>query len=193
MTRASPLTPDARRASIIAATLPLLRIYGAAVTTAQIAMAAGVAEGTLFRAFPDKDALIAAAIHTAFDPAAAEAELARLDRAQPLRETLIAAVEIMQRRVEQIWQLMSVIGMAIPPPRQPPPERDAGIRRELESIFAAHTDELRCAPAHAMRILRMLTFACTHPRITDNLPLTAAEIVAVLLDGIRTRDDMEVT
>ncbi len=41
--RATPLAPEARRASIIAATVPLLRRYGANVTTAQIALAAAAA------------------------------------------------------------------------------------------------------------------------------------------------------
>jgi len=54
MTRAAPLSPDARRASIIAATLPVLRMRGREVTMSQIALAAGVSEGTLFRVFPDK-------------------------------------------------------------------------------------------------------------------------------------------
>ena len=33
--------------------------------------------------------------------------------------------------------------------------------------------------------------AKTHPRIADGEPLTSAEIVAVVLDGIRTRTDIE--
>src|SRR3569623_2797245 len=106
-TRATPLPPDARRASIIAATMPLLRRVGTSVTTAQIAMAAGVAEGTLFRAFADKDALIGAAIKSAFDPEPPAAKLAAIDRELPLREQLTAVVEILQDRVEQVRQLMT--------------------------------------------------------------------------------------
>src|SRR3954468_19713290 len=121
MVRAAPLSPDARRASIIAATLPLLRRYGREVTTSQIALAAGVAEGTLFRVFPDKEALIAAAVASAFDPTADEAEMGRIDPALPLRDKLITAVEALQRRVGEIWQLFSMLGLPAPAARRPPP------------------------------------------------------------------------
>ncbi len=191
--RASPLSADARRASIIAATLPLLRTHGKAVTTAQIAMAAGVAEGTLFRVFPDKEALIGAAIETAFDPAPTEAELAAIDREQPLRDALLEAVDILQRRVERVWQLITVLGTI---PQRPPTtqdERDLGVRAQLAAIFAAHRSELRCDPEHAARLLRVLTFAGTHPRLVENQPLTSGEMVTLLLDGIRARDDEEET
>jgi len=59
-TRATALPPDERRSMIVAATLPLLLEHGDRVTTKQIAEAAGIAEGTIFRVFADKDALIAA-------------------------------------------------------------------------------------------------------------------------------------
>src|SRR5512146_30593 len=178
MSRAQPLPPDARRASIIEATLPLLRIHGRAVTTSQIAMAAGVAEGTLFRAFPDKEALISAAVCAAFDPAPSEAELARIDRTRGLREQLIAAIDIMQRRVDQIWQLISMLQLPAPPPAQPrmPPQTDdAGLRAQLAAIFEPFRAEIRCEPVQAARLLRALAFAGTHPRMTDQ-PLTPHEI-----------------
>jgi AcrR family transcriptional regulator len=110
--RAASLPPDARCASIIAATRPLLRSHGAAVTTAQLAMAAGIAEGPLSRVFADKDTLIQAAICTAFDCSPAERELAAIDPGLGLREQLIATVAILQHRVEGVWQLMSMLGMA---------------------------------------------------------------------------------
>ena len=61
-TRATALPPSERRAEIIAATLPLLLAHGASVTTRQIAEAAGIAEGTIFRVFPDKESLIEAVV-----------------------------------------------------------------------------------------------------------------------------------
>ena len=198
--RAAPLSPEDRRASIIAATVPLLRTRGAEVTTAQIAMAAGVAEGTLFRVFPDKESLIRAAIETAFDPCETDGALERIDPSLDLRATLIAAVEIIRRRVESIWQLIAILGRTTPSPIDPrrmmqraPTSHDAGTRRALIALFERHRDEVRCEPEVGARILRIMTFAATHPRINDGPILTAAEIVAVVLDGIRTRPDLEVT
>lgn len=192
MARATALPPDARRASIIAATLPLLRTYGRAVTTSQIAMAAGVAEGTLFRVFSDKEALIAAAIGFAFDPRPSEHDLERIDRSLELRDKLIAAVEIMQRRIAGIWQLIAILQLPTPLPTRPAPSNmdDAGMRAQLVSLFEPHRAELRCEPEQAARLARALAFAGTHPRMTDK-PLTAHEIVSVLLDGIRARPDAE--
>jgi AcrR family transcriptional regulator len=191
MVRAAPLSPDARRASIIAATLPLLRMYGREVTTSQIALAAGVAEGTLFRAFPDKEALITATVASVFDPTTGEAEVARIDPELPLRDKLITAIDMLQRRVSEIWQLFSMLGLAASPEaRRPPPAQmdDSRLRAALARLFEPHRDEIRCAPEEAARFLRAIAFAGTHPRLTD-IPMTPHEIVTLLLDGIRARDE----
>src|ERR1700712_5123536 len=103
--RAAPLPPDERRAAIIEATLPLLREHGRAITTKQIAVAAGVAEGTLFRVFPDKDSLIDAAITQALDQGPTLERLHAIDPAQGLEQRIAQAVTILTERIQGVWQL----------------------------------------------------------------------------------------
>ena len=66
--RASALSPDERRKAIVAALLPLLVERGEDVSTREIAQAAGIAEGTIFRVFPDKKSLLMAAAEEAINP-----------------------------------------------------------------------------------------------------------------------------
>jgi AcrR family transcriptional regulator len=82
----------------VAATLPLLLEHGPAVTTRQIAEAAGVAEGTVFRVFPDKESLLEAVVESAFDMTAIDAALAAIDPAQPLEDRLPQRRHHRQRR-----------------------------------------------------------------------------------------------
>ncbi|MFT3698579.1 MAG: helix-turn-helix domain-containing protein [Kofleriaceae bacterium] len=183
-TRAQPLSPDARRASIVAATLPLLKQHGRSITTAMIAQAAGVAEGTLFRAFPDKEALLHETMCFAFDPAPTLQQLASIDRALPLREKLIQAVSILSARVREVWSLVQLFDLKLPAKPEKRPS-DEAIRIHLESLLADHADELRVDPHTAMRALRAFAFAATHPRISDE-PFTAEETVDLLVKGIGT-------
>src|SRR5687768_135968 len=120
--RAAAMPAEARRSAIVEATVPLLLAHGVGVTTRQIAEAAGIAEGTIFRVFPDKDSLIASAVEAAFDPGPVEAALDGIDRSLPLDERLTEAVDILQRRLTDIWNLMSAVGITkVPEARRAPP------------------------------------------------------------------------
>ena len=107
--RASPLPPDERRAQILRVTEPLVLEHGARVTTRQIAEAAGLAEGTLFRLYPTKHALLHDVVLAVLDPADACAELAGIDPELPLATRLEQAVTAMQHQMSRIGSLMSAM------------------------------------------------------------------------------------
>jgi AcrR family transcriptional regulator len=177
--RAAALPPAERRAAIVAATLPLMLQHGTGVSTRQIAEAAGIAEGTIFRAFADKDALVEAVVESAFDPAPVERALAAIDPTLPFDERLAQAVIIMQRRLRDIWNLTAAVGKPSSPPR-------VTEFKELTALFEGERDHLSRPPKMAAQTLRGLTLALTHPALAPDQPITPAEIVSLLLDGVRS-------
>jgi AcrR family transcriptional regulator len=187
------MPPAERRAAIVAATLPLVLAHGAAVSTRQIAEAAGVAEGTIFRVFADKDALMCAVIAEAFDPHPTLHQLAAVDRGLPLRQRLVVATEILQQRISGVFALIDALGLAGPPPaaRTDEPGSAPGPATMNDAFRAAVADligpdrvRLRVPAEEFAHVLRLLVFSGTHPKISDGRPLSAADIVATLLDGL---------
>ncbi len=183
--RAVSLTRDERRAALVDATLPLLLQHGRAVTTRQIAEAAGVAEGTIFRVFESKDDLVLAAIEQGLDIEPFLADLATIDPDQDLRARLLDLASRLQVRFRGIFALMSAVGMTAPPRAHRHLEED---RRRGEEIMAGlvapDAARLSCRPEELVRMLRMLTFAGTHPHISDGRELAPEQIVGTLLDGV---------
>jgi AcrR family transcriptional regulator len=177
--RATALPIGERRAAIVAAVLPLVVEHGEDITCRQIASAAGIAEGTIFRAFADKDELLAAVLDAALDQAPMEAALRGIDRSEPFEHQLVTATELIQRRVNDVWQIVSKLGRDLHD-RATRPLTDSAA---LVDLFAAHADALRVEPVEAARILRGLTLALTHPMLAGE-PKAPEEIVAVVMHGI---------
>ncbi|WP_242607864.1 TetR/AcrR family transcriptional regulator [Xylanimonas ulmi] len=167
--RAAPLAPDERRAAIVEAALPLVAEQGLDVTTRELAAAAGVAEGTLFRAFPDKNTLVGEVAVTgllrATEPSVTRADLDTVDRELPLVERVTRIIELGHERMGEATRWMLIlralharVGEAAP--RSPEDGRRLGeLRQRLVDQHDAHraviADGLRSALAPDRARLRV--------------------------------------
>ncbi len=173
------MAPADRRAAIVDAVIPLLASRGTAVTSRELALAAGVAEGTIFKVFSDKDDLFQAALERATDPGPAERAIRGIDASLKFEQRLVAAAEIVQRRLVDIWSLLSKFGSAgIPAERRGLPDSQAMIE-----LFAGAPDHIRIEPVDAARRFRALVLAFSHPVLHDPAP-SADELVDFFLRGV---------
>ncbi len=191
MPRATPLSPDERRAALIDATLPLLLEHGRSVTSRQIAEAAGVAEGTIFRVFSTKEELIDATLAREFEPGEFLDRLDAIDPLLPLRERLVVLATVMQQRFLRVFGLMRAVGMVGPPEHvhgDDHQQRMAELMARIAALLEPDAHRLRLPPARVVHLLRMLTFAGSHEEIADGDLLTPEQIVDILLDGVLEGD-----
>lgn len=100
---------ERRRHMIVRSALPLVAEYGAAVTTSQIARAAGIGEATIFRAFTDKDELLDACVLEALRPDHVLEQLAAISLDQPLIARLTEAADAMQAHATRIGTVLGAL------------------------------------------------------------------------------------
>jgi AcrR family transcriptional regulator len=167
----------------------LLERFGRDVSTRQIAEAAGVAEGTIFRAFATKEELIDAVIEDAFDTQRTCDELALVDPGLSLEERLTVAVTILQERLRRIFALFGSLRL-----RKEAHDHDSFrakqqadyelINHAIASLIKPDQDRLRLDVREAASALRTITFSITHPMLGDPRLIEPHQIVDLVLYGI---------
>lgn len=181
------MAPADRREALVAVTLELLREHGRDVTTRQIAEAAGIAEGTIFRVVACKEDLVDAAISRAFEPGDLVARIEGIDVALPLRERLVALARILQERVLATSSLMQKVGLVRPPDHEHDSDEAAARRRQvadlMTGVVAGDAERLDVPVDHFVHVLRLLCFAGSHQHIADGRLLSPEEIVDTVLSG----------
>jgi len=189
--RAEPLAREDRRREIVEAVIPLLVEQGSAVTTREMAEAAGIAEGTIFGVFPTKIALIHEAVKVSMDPAPVRRALAEIYPAATLEVQLAEAARILLEHFDRVTVLVGVL-RTLPTPATGPPagarryvaESHAAVLAALTDLFGRHEDRLRIEPSRAAAAFQGLIFARLQPLVAPEEKLTIEEIVAILLSGV---------
>ncbi|MFE6095226.1 TetR/AcrR family transcriptional regulator [Streptomyces massasporeus] len=171
---------------IIQTAIPLIAEYGATVTTAKIARAAGIGEGTIFRVFADKDELLQACVAKALSPEHAVRELDAIDVSQPLPDRLAEAAEALQAHLSRMGAILGSLGHG--GGKHPGTVRGAGraesatrIRAALVELLEPDRAALRRPPEQIAALFFGLLF--TQPRTEDEPDLTPRELVELFLHG----------
>lgn len=194
-TRAPGMSRDDRRAMIVRAVLPLVVEYGASVTTSQLARAAGIGEGTIFRAFDDKDELLDACMAEAVRPDQTVQALTAIPLDLPLDQRLRDAVETLTAHTTRIGTLAAAMLTAGRPRPQRPDDgkRDhraesfATLRDAVATVIAPDADRLRLSPERTASLLFSMQLGQTRHRPAEG-GMSTAELVDFFLHGALRED-----
>jgi AcrR family transcriptional regulator len=186
------MSVDDRRAAILTVAVPMLVESKGNLKTSEIAAAAGIAEGTLFRAFPDKRALLVACLQATLESETEVAQIEAIDRSLPLAEQLTSAAQAVSEFQNRLWSVMVAIrgaGVDARPDEHSehshssPPKAMIRISGAIAGLFGA--GQLRIAPDLAARLLLGSVFSNQLQAVgLGDSGAGLAELVEVFLHGV---------
>ena len=179
-TRAPSMSADDRKAMIVDAVIPLLLEHGRGMTSRQIAEAAGIAEGTIFRAFGDKETLVQAAIEKYLDPEPLREALRSIDPALPLEHKVRAILYLLRERFQSVMRIMPVIG----PQRPPVPQERGEFARIIARILEPQSDDLNWPPERVAHVLRLISFSAAFPALNEGIEFSIDDLARMVLVGV---------
>lgn len=165
---------------IVDAITPLLLEHGRDLTSRQLAEAAGVAEGTLYRAFGDKESLIDAAIAQYLDPEPMRASLRQIDPDSPLEEKVFMLLVILRERFARVFRIMAVLGAD----RPNLPSQGEAYFAIVRDCLAPDVAQLQWTTDQIGQVIRLVAFSTAFPQLNDGLELTTEELTSIVLHGV---------
>ncbi|MEU1604604.1 TetR/AcrR family transcriptional regulator [Micromonospora matsumotoense] len=186
--RAPAMNADRRRAMIVQTALPLLTRRGTALTTAEVARAAGIGEATVFRAFADKQALLDACVAEVLRPDALLDRLTRIDREQALTGRLTEAATVIHAHLARLGAVLGALHAAGRSRQTPPPTGAAvgAVRAAVAALFTPDADRLRLP---ADRLADLFLGLLSPPGPLGTAPPSTTALVDLFLHGALTHPD----
>ena len=181
------LAPDERRTAIVEAVVALLASRGPAVTSAEIADAAGIAQGTIFHAFADKQALIDAVVTHVMDVDDLIASLEALDRVPVLEDRLATCAALVIAHMERMIPTVMKCGL----PAGLDADRHPGVKLQqaITTLMEPDAAMLAHPPVQLAAVFFGLCVASAQQVALGETPTMPSprELVELFLDGARVR------
>ncbi len=175
---------------IATSAIPLYLEQGASVTSRQLADHLGIAEGTIFRVFGDKPALIRGVVDAFFEQAYQSLSPGLDDPDLALAEKLHLLIRTARARAQGVFTMLSLLepGEARDYMRH---RREGRFEEGAAAAFSADAAQMNIPPQKLGALIRLLTIAASAPHMGGGPPLSDDELVDFALHGIvgRSRDD----
>jgi AcrR family transcriptional regulator len=182
-TRAQPMPPEDRRRMIAEEAVPLFLEHGSSLTTRQLADHLGIAEGTIFRAFGDKDSLVRAAVQTFMEQSQARMADGLVNPALPLEDKVAVLVHGTRVWMQNLFRMLALV------PREDIPQimhrpRDDEYQAAVIAAFQPDADQLTIGVDRLGAVMSIAGVAANARRFGDAQGLTDDELVHFILYGI---------
>ncbi len=175
---------------------PLLAARGAAATSRDLADVAGVAEGTLFRAFGSKGNLIHAVLENYLDAEVLRTRFSGTDDDASLDVVVSSIMRILSDRVTGLFVIASAIDpggtgdhrkRGRPHPSNKHGEDLARMDQLIADQLEPYAAQLSISPAKAAEFIRGVAFTAAFPRarsVVGITQLSVEELTALALHGV---------
>ena len=179
------------------AVIPIIVENQTVPSTAAMARAAGVAEGTIFSVFPDKASVLHEAIKHSIDPVPTCEELRSVDQDGPFKTQLAELGKILLERTDRMIALFHVLrslphdgAVGHEDARDSVKKSNEMILATLTSMFEKHPEATILDPDRMAIAFCGLVFASGHPAFGLGQILTVEEIAAIV-SGTAASADVE--